>query len=645
MKKFLLSAVTLLCSINLFAQSAAWLKERKIAEYDKQANAGKFLKNTETFNGENFDVNYNRCEWSIDPDTFYIAGKVTTYFKTTVAAVTQITFDMHDNLITDSVMYHGTSLVHSQASNTLTITLPGPLGNNVLDSVRVIYHGTPGNSGFGSFIQDTHNGTPIIWTLSEPFGAKDWWPCKNTLCGDKIDSIDVIVTCPQAYRTGSNGVLVSDVVLGGNRTCHWKSRYAISAYLVAIAVTNYAHYSNYVPIGTDSIQVLNYVFPEDSATAYAQTPDVITSMTLYDNLFIPYPFRNEKYGHAEFMWGGGMEHQTMTFLVDFGYGLMAHELAHQWFGDMITCNSWHNIWLNEGFATYLTGLNYEQGYGDMTWSDWKTNTVNDITSLPNGSVYCTDTTDVNRIFDGRLTYSKGGYLLHMLRWVVGDTNFFHGMRDYLNDPALAYGYAGTDDYKAHMEAASGMNLTEFFNDWFTGQGYPSYNIQCVKYPVNNVQVTINQTQSDASVSFFEMPVPIYFTDGTHDTTIVFNNTSTGQVFNCNPGFNATTITFDPELHICSKNNTLTVGVKEQPFDHFEFSVNPNPATDKITISYKNISVDRIEIIDMNGKTEVITQNNQPSNTVEVDISKYHSGNYLVKAVSGNNYVVKKLMKY
>jgi len=233
----------------------------------------------------------------------------------------------------------------------------------------------------------------------------------------------------------------------------------------------------------------------------------------------------------------------------------------------------------------------------------------------------------------------------MLRWVVGDTNFFHGMRDYLNDPALAYGYAGTDDYKAHMEAASGMNLTEFFNDWFTGQGYPSYNIQCVKYPVNNVQVTINQTQSDASVSFFEMPVPIYFTDGTHDTTIVFNNTSTGQVFNCNPGFNATTITFDPELHICSKNNTLTVGVKEQPFDHFEFSVNPNPATDKITISYKNISVDRIEIIDMNGKTEVITQNNQPSNTVEVDISKYHSGNYLVKAVSGNNYVVKKLMKY
>lgn len=644
MKKFLLSAIIILCSFSLFAQSAAWLREKKIAEYEMKANAGKFMKNTETFNGDNYDLKYNRFEWFIDPDTFYIVGKVTTYFQTVIASVTQITFDMHNNLIVDSVMYHGTALSSSHTSNTLTVTLPGPLGNNVLDSVRVIYHGNPGYSGFGSFIKDNHNGTPIIWTLSEPFGAKDWWPCKNTLC-DKIDSFDVIVTCPQAYRTGSNGVLVSDVVLGGNRTCHWQSHYPIPAYLIAIAVTNYSCYSNWVPFGTDSIEVLNYVFPEDLGAATAQTPDIITSMTFYNNTFIPYPFKDEKYGHAQFGWGGGMEHQTMTFLVNFDYGLMAHELAHQWFGDMITCDSWHNIWINEGFATYLTGLNYEQGLGGMTWSYWKSSTVDEITNDPDGSVFCTDTTSVNRIFDWRLSYCKGAYLLHMLRWVVGDTNFFHGMRNYLNDPALAYGYAGTAEYKAHMEAASGMNLDEFFNDWFTGEGYPTYDVQCVKYPANEVHVTINQTQSNSSVSFFEMPVPIYFSDGVHDTTIVFNHTYSGQTFSCNPGFNATTMTFDPELHICSKNNILTVGVKDQPFDNFEFSVNPNPATDKIIVSYKNIPVDRIEIIDMSGKTDVIVQNAQSSNTLEIDISKYNSGNYLIKAIAGNSYVVKKMMKY
>ena len=644
MKKFSLFIVFILCSFGLFAQSAAWLKESKIPEYDMKANAGKFLKNTDTYNGENYDLKYNRFEWYIDPNIFYIAGKVTTYFKTTQASVSQITFDMRDTLITDSVMYHGSSLAYTHSSNTLTVNLPSSLTMNTLDSVRVIYHGSPDSSGFGSFIKYAHNGTPIIWTLSEPFGAMDWWPCKNTLC-DKIDSIDVIVTCPQAYRTGSNGVLVSDVVNAGNRTCHWKSRYAISAYLIAIAVTNYSFYSNWVPIGADSIEVLNYVFPEDLATAMSQTPDVITSMTLYNNLFIPYPFKDEKYGHAEFMWGGGMEHQTMTFLINFGYGLMAHELAHQWFGDMITCDSWHNIWINESFATYLTGLNYEKGYGDITWSDWKSLTVNNITSATDGSVYCPDTTNVNRIFDGRLSYNKGAYLLHMLRWVVGDTNFFHGMRDYLNDPALAYGYAGTDDYKAHMEAASGMNLTGFFNDWFTGEGYPSYDVHCIKFPANNVQVTINQTQSHASVSFFEMPVPIYFSDGVHDTTIVFNHTYSGQTFSCNPGFDPTTITFDPELHICSKNNILTVNVDKIQGD-YEFTVSPNPAYDRISISYKNLQVKQIEIMDVAGKSNIVASKiSANNNLIQIDLSKYAEGTYFVKALVGDGYVVRKIIKF
>jgi len=644
MKKITITLLAVLFSIMTYAQRSTYLKDKQIATYEKNANKGKFGKNIETFNGMNYDVKYNRFEWTVDPSVFWISGKVTTYFNTTQSSVSQITFDMYSGLVVDSIKYHGTDLVYNLSSNTLTVNLPSALPNNTLDSIRVIYHGAPGYSGFGSFIQDTHNGTPVIWTLSEPFGAKDWWPCKNTLV-DKIDSIDVIVTCPQAYRTGSNGVLVSDVINGVNRTCHWKHRHAIPAYLVAIAVTNYSYYSNYVHIGLDSIQVLNYVYPEDLAVAQTQTPGVITSMTFYNNKFIPYPFKNEKYGHAQFGWGGGMEHQTMTFLVNFDYGLMAHELAHQWFGDYITCSGWENIWINEGFATYLTGLNYENGLGGITWSDWKTSTVNEIISQPNGSVFCTDTTDVNRIFDWRLSYCKGAYLLHMLRWVVGDSNFFHGMQNYLNDPLLANAYASTAQYKAHMEAASGMNLTGFFDDWYTGQGFPIYDIQCLKYPGNNFTITINQTQSDPSVNFFEMPVPLKFSDSVNDTTIVFNNTSSGQVFNCNPGFNATTVLFDPELHICSSNNVLTVDIKEPEVEN-NFSVSPNPTYDKVFVNYKNLQIKQIEIMDISGKSTIVESNIPLNNpTLTIDLSKYAEGTYFIKALVGNGYLLRKVVKF
>ena len=112
------------------------------------------------------------------------------------------------------------------------------------DFFTVYYHGEPGNTGFGSFSQAKHGDVPIIWTLSEPYGALDWWPCKQSLT-DKIDSINIIVTSPEPYRTASNGVLVSEIISNGKRTMHWKHRYPIVTYLVAVAVTNYTDYSDF----------------------------------------------------------------------------------------------------------------------------------------------------------------------------------------------------------------------------------------------------------------------------------------------------------------------------------------------------------------------------------------------------------------
>ncbi|MBK7970327.1 MAG: hypothetical protein IPK08_16080 [Bacteroidetes bacterium] len=177
----------------------------------------------------------------------------------------------------------------------------------------------------------------MIWTLSEPYGSSDWWPCKNGLT-DKADSIDIFLNVPNAMTGASNGILIAETPNGTTKLFHWKHKYPI-AYLICMAVTNYVKYS-LCPLAGDTLEIVNYVYPEDSLLATSQTDEIVSMVQLYDTLFGVYPFHNEKYGHAQFGWGGGMEHQTMTFVSNFGFDLLAHELAHHWFGDKVTYGSW-----------------------------------------------------------------------------------------------------------------------------------------------------------------------------------------------------------------------------------------------------------------------------------------------------------------
>jgi aminopeptidase N len=134
-------------------------------------------------------MKYARCAWNLDPAVHYISGSVTSKF-TTMVDLDELVFDLSTNLSVDSVVYHGASIAFSQdAGDLLTVTLPVTVPAGVFDSVAVTYHGVPPNTGFGSFVNSTHNGTPIVWTLSQPYGARDWWPCKQDL-NDKIDSLD-----------------------------------------------------------------------------------------------------------------------------------------------------------------------------------------------------------------------------------------------------------------------------------------------------------------------------------------------------------------------------------------------------------------------------------------------------------------------
>ncbi len=606
-------------------------------ELCKRSHAAAFLLNNPhkiLTTGSDFDIKYFRCNWQIDPTQLYISGSVMTLFEPK-STLSQIQFDLVSALTVDSVIYHSANTTFSHTNDILTVMLPATISNGIHDSVEVFYHGVPPGSGFGSFNISTHNGSPVLWTLSEPFFASDWWPCKNSLT-DKADSLDVLVTMDTIYRVASNGKLINEIFNGAHKTVHWKSTYPISSYLVAIAVTNYAVYSDYVPLaGGDSLQVLNYVYPENLTTAQLQTTQIIPIIQLYDSLAIEYPFKNEKYGHAQFNWGGGMEHQTMSFVINFGQSLIAHECAHQWFGDLVTCGSWEDIWLNEGFATYFEGLTKER-YFPAQWYSWKQQKISNITSQPNGSVKCTDTTDVSRIFNGRLTYDKGSYLLHMLRWQLGDNIFFNAIRNYLNDPALKFGYAKTPDLIQHLQTASGQNLSVFFNQWYYNQGFPSYQ---VSWSQNNQQVyvQINQTTSDPSVTFFEMPVPIHFSGAGHDTTLVFNHTFSGQLFTATIPWQVSTVDFDPDLWILSANNQVTTGIASLKRNTASnLSISPNPAGEKITVSILYPSKGKLLITDAAGKI-VLKEEVMNEKTKTIRVSDWKKGTYIISWYAEGKY--------
>ncbi len=615
-----------------------------MVEAETKAHHKKKINNKGVLQAANYDLKYHRLEWQVNPEVLYINGAVTSYFEPVITGFNVIYFDFSNALSIDSVVYHGGNLTYTQpGGNVLQITLPATIPQNTLDSITVFYQGVPvPTSGFGSFIQSSHLNDSIIWTLSEPYGALEWWPCKQDLY-DKIDSIDVIVTTPKKYRAGSQGLLVSENVVGINKVYHWKHRYPIAAYLISVAITNYSVYSDFAPLTSGNLEILNYVYPEDSSSFYNVTPDIIPIMQLYDTLFGDYPFINEKYGHAQFGWGGGMEHQTMSSMGNFSFNLMAHELAHQWFGDKVTCGSWQDIWLNEGFATYLTGLSHKH-LAPTYWRAWRETTLNSIVSQPDGSVYNTDTVTVSRIFDARLSYRKGAYLLRMLEWKLGEQIFFQGVRNYLNDNNLAYSYAITEDLKTHLETVSSLNLTEFFNDWFYGEGFPSYQIAFTQSG-NNVSFTVNQTQSDPSVSFYEMPIPIYVKGQGFDTTYVFNHQFSGQVFNATAPFTVDSVFFDPELWIISANNSIALSIEEPQLGVEDVLIYPNPTKEFINIKIGDTKrLDGIIIFNNIGQAVQLNIIEKSKSLYQINTAHLPTGNYLIELVISGNTIKRKLNK-
>ncbi|BCY27665.1 M1 family aminopeptidase [Flavobacterium okayamense] len=621
--------LTLLLVSSLF--SAAQTEQEDFehmieAEMKSAASIQNFQVNPNT---QNYDITYHELRFTVNPAVYNIVGQVATTF-TALEDMNSIIFDLTDVLTVNSVMMGATSLTFSQYNTEeLEINFPSTITNGSSATVVINYSGAP-DTDEQAFSTSTHSGTPVIYTLSEPFGARDWWPCKQDL-NDKIDNIDVYITCPTGYIGVTNGLLQSETTSGGMVTRHFHHGYPIPAYLISLNVTNYVSYNIQAGLGTTQspfFPINNYLYPENNnSSVQAQIDQTVPIMNVFEDKFGPYPYRNEQYGHVQFGWGGGMEHATMSSMVSFPRSLIAHELGHQWFGNRVTCGTWKDIWLNEGLTEYTAGIVVEELDGATSFVSWKNSKINNITSQPGGALYLTDSEalNVNRIFSGRLSYNKGSMVTHMLRWVMGDTNFFQALQNYLTDPNLSYAYAITSDLQSHVEAVHGSSLNEFFNDWVYNQGYPSYDITVQNWGAGQVKITVNQTQSHASVSFFEMPLEIrLFDSGGSSHDVVVNNTFNGQEFIVASPFVVTSSEFDPNKHIISKNNnTTTLG--NDTFDlNQSISLYPNPSNNILNVKLPNtILLKSIEIYNGLGQL-VLKEENTSFSILKLNDGVYHA---------------------
>ena len=579
-----------------------------------------------------YDVKYYKLDVAMENTSLNVGGSVWMRVRVGNQPLDSLAFELYKSpngsaasvpsLLIDSVVVNGRRSLGIRrdgpdATAALAISAPA----NSLADARIYYHGTAPSGNSAAIGNGLSNRSQVrlgsgqsfpfnvTWSLSEPFSAHEWFPCKQVLT-DKADSSDVWVTTSMPNKVGSNGVLERTVSLPNNKVRYeWKSRHPIDYYLISIAVAPYLEYVNYAnPVGGPRVPIVNYVYNQATLNYYQteldRTPGFIES---YSTQFGLYPFANEKYGHSMAPLGGGMEHQTMTTQDGFDFTLTAHELCHQWWGDNVTCASWSDIWLNEGFASYGEYLSLQAFSTPANARNWMDN-AHLYAQRSGGSVYVADTTNVNRIFDYYLTYKKGAGVVHMLRYLLNDdVKFFRALRTYQTQ--LGGSTARTVDLQRVFEVEAGRPLGYFFQQWFMGRGYPTFTGRWNQGGSSFV-LRVTETASVPAVTpFFDTEVDyrLTFSNGTTQT-VRLRQSQPAETYSLTVNGTVTSVAVDPNQWVMdlpmtapTRDNTLlaTRATAGNP----AIVLFPNPCHDQLQLSaLPIIGQVTVLVLDATGRT-------------------------------------------
>ncbi len=501
-----------------------------------------------------FDVTFYHIDIDIALDSQFIMGKVLCGFESAIDNLSQIKLNLQDSLIIDSITGDAASFSHT--GDTITILLDSSLPSGLPADVSIWYRGHPPVIEATKGLRYTSHGSGerIIASLSTPFLAHYWWPCKDGP-GDKPDSVYIDITIPDTVINGlpliatSNGALDTVVTTGGKKTFKWREQYPIVPYYVMVAISNYQHLvENYSGVG-GNFPLEYFAFNENLSATMVGIDRVPEVMDFFSTVYGPYPFADEKYAVTEIGFYGGIENQTNSIqgaLDQDWFEVTVHELSHMWFGDNLTCQSWHHGWLNEGFATYSEALWAEYDGGLSAYRA----TMKDFEYYSGNSLYLDDISDPFNIFIG-IIYYKGAWVLHMLRGVLGDDDFFDCIYAYATTPEFQYNHVVTEDFRNVCETVSGQDLDWFFQQWVYGDKYPIYRWSYFSVrnpgtsePFYTTYIPLNQVQT-TDPQLFLTPLQFQVFMGAGYQVFTIDNNQRSQIVRLDTNFEPDSIKMDP----------------------------------------------------------------------------------------------------
>lgn len=570
----------------------------------------------------------------------------------TANSLSQVT--LHSYLTIDSIIQNNSRLTYSSTSGLLTINLDRTYyTNEIIDMVIYFRRTQTNNVGFYYYPKSSQTLENLAYTMTEPTDARYWFPCYDDP-SDKADSLRLSIIVPNGFTATGNGLLENFSTSGDSSTFIWFGTYPITTYLIAITASKYSKFtqyytSKYPPF--EIIEIQHYQWQSDSSRSVFVARNLGLMMECFETYYGKYPF--EKYGHtfvSPFSYGG-MEHQTIStlhrnWLTSDAQSGIAHELAHQWWGDMVTCETWKDIWLNEGFATFSEDLYKEYTQGKTAYFSGMNSKANYYYNYnPGYAIY-----NPPYIFNAAISYYKGALVLNMLRYVLGDSLFFQALNNYRNQ--FLYSTATTNDFKNVVSQTVGEDFSYFFNQWVYQPDHPNYVYNWnVEQSQNTYRLNFILKQRQTHYSVYKMPFELKIQFASGDTTIKIWNTLREQSYQFEFTQQPTNVVVDPQNYILkqiTRDQSLDVSNENDLIQYKLYQNYPNPFNSQTTIKFSipNRSFVTLKIFNLLGKeikTIVNEELNAGTYSEIFDAQDLPSGIYFYELTAGEFKSIKKFV--